>query len=158
MYSNKIVNRFWSRVIKNTPDKCWEWTGTKTKAGYGCIWIGPRKTGNNRRAHRVSWEIAHNQKIPNDLYILHHCDNPLCVNPNHLFLGTQKDNSDDMRSKGRAVYPHDETHPFAKLNWAKVKEIRYKSSNGISQKELAKEYDVNKTTIWQVIHRKCWRD
>lgn len=156
MFDEKTIRKFWSRVRIDNPNKCWEWTGTKTKAGYGCIWIGGRK-GNNRRAHRVSWEIANSQSVPNQLYVLHHCDNPICVNPDHLFLGTQKDNSDDMRSKGRAVYPHDETHPFAKLNWIKVKEIREKYSNGIFQKQIAKEYGVAQTTIWQVLHHKTWK-
>lgn len=91
-----IAERFWPRVDKAVgqgPDgTCWEWTASRNGDGYGF--------SNHTMAHRVSWEI-HNGSIPNGLCVLHRCDNPPCVNPAHLFLGTKKDNAADMSAKGR---------------------------------------------------------
>jgi len=86
--------RFWSKISKT--ESCWSWTGTIMKHGYGMLSIG----GKFRLAHRYSWELF-NGHIPDGLYALHHCDNPLCVRPDHLFIGTQKDNIMDMMAKGR---------------------------------------------------------
>lgn len=98
-----LHERFWEKVNVNAPGGCWEWTGSRTMAGrgYGTIGIGGRST----LAHRVSWEIK-NGPIPDGpghhgVCVLHRCDNPPCVRPDHLFLGTQKDNVEDMDTKGR---------------------------------------------------------
>ena len=90
-----LERRFWDKVTMG--DGCWEWTGTRHSWGYGLLG-GRRKV--HLRAHRVSWEI-HFGPIPAGLYILHHCDNPRCVRPDHLFLGTHRDNMADMVKKGR---------------------------------------------------------
>lgn len=87
--------RFWQRVERGP--NCWLWSGGTNERGYGKI------SDDNRRpayAHRISWEMT-NGPIPEGLYVCHHCDNPRCVNPSHLFLGTQKDNLRDMSTKGR---------------------------------------------------------
>ena len=86
--------RFWNKVDKS--GDCWLWTGAKTGRGYGHILIN----GNSISAHRYSWEI-HYGKIPENMCILHRCDNPICIKPEHLFLGTQTDNIADMDRKGR---------------------------------------------------------
>jgi len=92
-----VEKRFWGKVQKT--DSCWIWTGGTNGHGYGSLVID--HTGNHRiYAHRLSW-IIHYGEILNGLQVLHKCDNPLCVNPEHLFLGTQKDNMDDMMAKGR---------------------------------------------------------
>lgn len=97
-----LLERFWSRVNKTT--SCWVWTGATTgKVGHGVICTKrDRLAGINELmlCHRLSWELA-NGPIPNGKHVLHHCDNPPCVNPKHLFLGTQADNNRDMFSKGR---------------------------------------------------------
>lgn len=91
--------RFWARVKKTST--CWLWTGAKIPDGYGSIWVEGKPTA----AHRISWEIHHG-KIPNGMCVLHDCpggDNPACVNPKHLFLGTKQDNAIDREKKGRGV-------------------------------------------------------
>ena len=87
-----FVSRFWSRVIKT--DTCWIWDSARTAAGYGDFTL----EGQVRTAHRYSWELAHGP-IPEGMFICHHCDNPPCVRPDHLFLGTHQDNMDDAKAK-----------------------------------------------------------
>ena len=95
LYDEGFVDRFWRRVSKG--DECWLWTAYKS-GGYGVLCCGRR--GLNRRAHRVAWEIT-NGPIPEGLYVCHSCDNPSCVRPAHLFLGTQSHNMSDMWRKER---------------------------------------------------------
>lgn len=98
--SENTVKRFWEKVSRvDDNDSCWEWIGGRNAAGYGLCTIGLRGVP----AHRISWMILHNQIIPKGFVICHRCDNPPCVRPTHLFLGSKKDNSADMASKGRAA-------------------------------------------------------
>ena len=92
--NSRRLRMFWARVIKS--DGCWEWSGATNGHKYGRVMKGGRWTG----AHRVSW-VIHHGKIPDEALVLHRCDNPSCVNPAHLFLGTQEDNIRDMVRKGR---------------------------------------------------------
>ena len=94
----KIMERFWSKVLFSA-DGCWLWSRSTTHGGYGQFGVG---SGPQRmmKAHRMAWLLTFGE-IPNDLRVLHHCDNPPCVRPDHLFLGTLSDNSQDMVAKGR---------------------------------------------------------
>ena len=93
-----MIDRFWEKVDRRGFDECWLWKGGKTKTGYGGFWTGERQD----MAHRVSYEL-HYGPIPEGHYVCHHCDNPPCCNPYHLFEGTPTDNVQDMISKGRRM-------------------------------------------------------
>jgi len=99
-----IEQRFWEYVDKKGDDECWLWTGYRTSTGYGMLSIGKHRDQELRKdmkAHRLSYKIAYGE-LPDKLFVCHKCDVPLCVNPNHLFLGTQTDNMRDAAMKGRA--------------------------------------------------------
>lgn len=142
------VNRFWENVNQNASNECWEWTGSKLSAGYGMLYIGNQM----KLAHRYSYEL-HNGAIPQGMFCCHHCDNPSCVNPAHLFLGTHNDNMADMKSKGRQKHGNGK----AKVTEAQVLEIRQKyARGGITHRELAAIYGVNREAISNIIQRKNW--
>lgn len=118
-------------------DGCWYWTGAKRSTGYGNFCFNGVSTG----AHRVSWFIFKGN-IKNNLFVLHKCDNPSCVNPEHLFLGTQKDNIEDMHRKGRnqklynATHASDENHQVSILT---NEDVRFIRSSNLSLKEIRKK-------------------
>ena len=168
----------WSR-IKRTDDplSCWEWQGARIPAGYGSI--NPKAHEGEKLAHRLVWHVTYGP-IPEGQWVLHKCDNPPCCRPDHLFLGTHRDNMTDMASKGRQWtqrYPErvvrgdahpmrrnpdllkwGERNPRAKLTEGQVVEIhRRYAAGGISQPALAAEYGVDQALIWRIVHRKAWR-
>lgn len=96
-----ITDRFWEKVNKNSDNGCWEWISSLNGNGYGAFFTHLQPEGRkNHRAHRFSWELK-NGEIPKGLWVLHKCDNRLCVNPDHLFLGDRIDNMRDCATKGR---------------------------------------------------------
>lgn len=140
---------FWRNVKKSKDlDSCWEWRGSRRRTGYGRAWADQKSIP----AHRLAWELEHGP-IPDGLFVLHKCDNPPCCNPDHLFLGTKKDNIIDCIKKGR--YPHN----GAKLTRNKAAEIRKKyAAGGVTQNELGEEYDVDRHTIGRIINRRSWNN
>jgi hypothetical protein len=141
-----LSERFWEKVQKSKG--CWEWSGA-TKGGawpYGVI------TGDDGAlmvAHRVSWELEHGA-VPDGLLVLHSCDNPKCVRPRHLFLGTSADNTLDMVRKGRSR---------KKLNCAKVRTIRRAyAAGGITHAQLARQFDISKGMVSFIINRIAWTE
>jgi len=129
---------------------CIEWFGCTGKDGYGMI----RYLGKNYPAHRVAYEERFG-KIPEGMLVCHHCDNPPCVNTDHLFLGTVQNNASDMVEKGRAFCG--ETHHSAKLNPEKVLKIRELHSKGIAVTTLAKMFGVGPTSTQKAIDRVTWK-
>lgn len=179
-----LEERFWKKVRKgDNPDDCWIWTGATAGSGSGYGWIGAcqgSKAGLG--AHRVSWEI-HNGPIPDGLCVLHNCptgDNPRCVNPNHLWLGTRKQNTRDMFDKardgfarhperrargersGRYTKPEStvrgERSGKAKLTSETVRWIRRRyDEGGMSQRAIADELGISEGGVAAVVHRRTWK-
>ena len=148
--------RFWRFVEKS--DCCWEWTGCLSGPGYGQM----RVSGKTVNAHRVSWEMHNRQVIPAGLYVCHHCDNRKCVRPEHLFLGTARDNAMDMFNKGRhaPVEPmRGEAAVHAKLTANKVRAIRAIYRQGlVGVPTLGRLYGVSGTAIHNIVTGKVWRE
>jgi hypothetical protein len=148
-----LADRFWKKVAKG--DGCWNWIGRRNALGYGFL-----KALNGRRqvrAHRISWEL-HFGPIPDGLAVLHRCDNPPCVRPDHLFLGTQTDNMRDMWTKGRGrsdwTTHRGAGNGRAKLSEADVLAIRASTESGVA---LARQYGVTKCSISAVRLQRTWR-
>src|SRR5690606_10692523 len=104
-------------------------------------------------AHRVSYELAHGA-IENDLHVLHKCDNPRCVNPAHLFLGSELDNARDRTQKGRSFHPVGEVHPMCKYSDEQIAEIRERyAQGGVTYAQLADAYNSTKAYIGSIVRR-----
>lgn len=166
MILNQMIDyasrRFVEKFSVLTVDECWQWEGANDTCGYGNVTIN----GRNKKAHRVAWESVNGQ-IPEGMYICHRCDNPGCVNPTHLFIGTQKDNMRDMKNKGRrkGIIPNWKTSPVktgeknanAKLSYKKAEEIRSLYNSGDKTMVLlASMYGVNRNLISKVVRGKVW--
>lgn len=148
-YVNRMKNRFWKSVRKT--DSCWLWTGSQDTRGYGQIVI----CGILQSPHRLSW-VIHHGRIPYGLHVLHKCDVRLCVNPEHLFVGTNTDNIKDKMAKQRHRFG--ENHNKAKLTEEEVLEIRNSYVPPPSNKILlAKKYGVCQASIHAILIRKTWR-
>lgn len=149
-----IAERFWPKVAIRGPNDCWEWMAAKINRGYGVIGAGGKR-GGNLLAHRVSFLIEHGY-LPPDLDVLHACDNPPCVNPGHLFLGTTTANMADMRAKGRSC--RGTMRSDAKLTEEAVVEIRrLRAQGGVTLRELGAPYGVCEATVHNAISGKRWR-
>lgn len=154
MYNVEIENRFWSKVERDdeNPDKCWECVAMYLdKDGYGQLKL------NNKLilAHRFAFQNHHNRLIQDNMCICHKCDNRKCVNPNHLFEGTKRENTIDMMNKCRSA--KGEENGYSKLTVAQVLEIREKYSlGGTTQQKLGQEYGTSQQTICRIIRRELW--
>lgn len=140
--------RFWGRVDSSGgPDACWPWEGAVTSQhGYGnALWEGRYVS-----AHRIAWSLR-NGPVPSGMCVLHKCDNRVCCNPAHFFLGTKKDNSDDKIAKDR--HARGERNKHAKLTPEQVLAIRQADS---TQRELAAKYGVCQSAIAAIVSRRSW--
>jgi hypothetical protein len=143
-----LEQRLWAKTDK-TGD-CWLWTAHRNRQGYGTLRVQKR----TRMAHRVAWELE-NGPIPSGLQVCHRCDNPPCVNPAHLFLGTSQDNKLDSVAKGR--HAHGERDGFANLTAEIVAKVRREHAEGVSCAELARRHGVTWAAIKFAIVRRTWR-
>ena len=147
-----LIDKF-KLYTKETNTNCIEWIAGKTKDGYGIV----NYNGNSKLAHRVSYELFVD-KIPKNMCVCHKCDNPSCVNPNHLFIGTHKDNMNDMKLKQRRKNVNcNEKNGRAKLTIEKANKIRLEKSQGKTLKELALIFNVGISTISRVCRMENWK-
>lgn len=145
-FTEQQVRQFWAKVQTAGGDACWEWTAARNPKGYGVKRLGGRK-GRNIMAHRFSWELF-NSEVPAGLLVCHRCDNPGCVNPAHLFLGTPKDNTLDMYAKGRAA-----PLPLAPLKFTpeQCDEIRVLHGLGKSMRAIAREFSTTHSVVRRIL-------
>lgn len=177
----KDAKRFQKYVLITKDSECWIWTGYRDKDGYG----GSCLDGKGQRANRVSYQI-YKGGTPKDLFVLYKCDNPTCVNPDHLFLGTVFENIEDMVNKGRQakgnkhgsvthpekvprmigdrngsrtkpeMLPRGSKHPFAKVNEYKIKEMRRMYKNGAKQSTICTKYGLSPSVVCNIVNGKTW--
>ena len=153
------MDRFWSKVDKNGPtmpdmdSPCWEWVASKNRDGYGQF----RLDGNTKKAHRVSalWAGIISDITDGDC-VLHECDNPACVNPDHLWRGSHEQNMEDMVSKGRSHSFKGELSPLAKLTEKEVRCIKNLLKAGAQQNLIAKQFGVSVPTISKINVGTSW--
>jgi len=148
------IETFWEMVQIGGDDECWLWLGCighpDSKWPYGVVQWNGKSAG----THRVSYEVT-SGPIPDGMFVCHTCDNASCVNPNHLFLGTPKDNMDDMRRKGRDRKVHSEAAGKTKLTNDQVRAIR--ATTGMMYKDIAVAYGVDRSTISKIRSGKARR-
>lgn len=159
-----LDDRFWTKVNKNAPSGCWEWTANKNRGGYGMF--RPGGLANKMSSHRLSWENSNRRLLPGEC-VLHHCDNPKCVNPKHLFVGSKKDNTQDMMNKGRHRYkasgvppPHykGSLNPRSKMTEIDVRKYREALASGEKTlRGLAREIGVDVKTLSNMRDSKTWK-
>lgn len=142
---NATHERFWSKVRVLGPTDCWIWTSVRQSKGYGTFSVGGR-AGGMVLAHRFA--VSLQVEIPEGAHVLHECDNPPCVNPAHLRVGTRSENMRDMAIKLR--------HGQSKLDPQSVREIRTAAANGVSQRQIARRYSVSQTAVRFVLSGKTW--
>lgn len=147
---SSTIARFWQFVRK--ADGCWLWVGSQS-GGYGTF----RLDGKMRKAYRIAWELT-NGPIPDGLFACHRCDNPLCVNPAHLFLGTAADNNRDRHAKGRSrgLFVNGSEHPRAKLTDGDVRTMRTLHADGQLPREIAVRFGVSRAQVAKIVTGKAW--
>lgn len=145
--------RFWPKVEKS--DGCWLWVGAKDRKGYGKLQIGTLKNPKYVTASRLSYEIA-NGPIPPGRNVLHSCDTPPCVNPEHLFLGSYADNAADKVAKGRQS--RGENHPWAKLTNDQVRELRAMDWTVMKPGAIARRYGISYFSLRKLLRGETYRD
>lgn len=141
---SSVYDRFWSKVDKCGEDECWEWTGFRLPSGYGRLWNTAGKPV--LYPHRLSYEI-HIGEIDDGYHVCHHCDNPACVNPSHLFVGTATDNARDRAKKGRNG---------SKLTPSQARKIRQRIEAGDALEDIAESFGVVYQTVYNIKRGATW--
>jgi hypothetical protein len=153
-----IRERFWEKAaIQPSEDGCWLWLSNTDSDGYGLFLV---RKGVTARAHRMAWELAHAEEIPVGLFVCHRCDNPACIRPDHLFLGTVQENRADCIAKGR--HAHGAKHSArpnsnARVTADQVRCIRGRVGAGEPQKNLCAEFGMSPAAISMIVHGQRWK-
>ena len=161
-FEQKVIDRFWTKVLKS--DGCWLWQAARCRDGYGLYSIRQNGIGKQYKAHRFV-KMSQGEIIPSGYVVLHTCDNPSCVNPDHLKIGTIQENNLDKLSKNRQLGPKGQKNSRSKLTDEQVKDIKKRArvgsrvgyNNGSNLKQLAKEYGTCIDTIRLIARNKIWR-
>lgn len=147
-----LEERYWSKVEKTST--CWLWTSSVNTEGYGTFMLD----GRAQKAHRVGWALANGRPAPRDKCVLHRCDQPLCVRPGHLFLGTKTDNYNDMMSKGRGVVLHGELNGLSKLTATKVRVMRFlRQETTLTLDVIGMLFGVTRSTAQKAATGRSWK-
>ena len=159
MYSERLRDRFRLKVLEGGDDECWPWRGAKTRDGYG-VMSGEHRGDNPLRAHRIAYEL-HFGPVPDGLHVLHHCDNPPCCNPNHLYAGTNAQNVSDKMARCRQSHTGlpGSRNPAANLNERAVLEIKRLLQNDNSRTMSAvikARYDISAAVLSAIRRGKTW--
>ncbi len=147
--TDKYTKRFWSKVAIGEPHECWEWTAGKDANSYGRILV----RSHNLHAHRVAWRLTFGA-IPDGLCVCHHCDNPDCCNPYHLFLGSMADNMADRDAKGRQA--RGSRNGNSKFTEEDIPAIRTLLKDGATQADIARMYGVGTPAISDISTGRRW--
>jgi HNH endonuclease len=145
-----VADRLANNTVPDPTTGCWLWTGSVNRDGYGGLSIG----GKTRRASRVSWEL-HYGPIPNGMLVCHRCDTPACVNPDHLFLGSARDNAHDAVAKGRNAAG--ERHGCARLSAADVADVRDRAARGETLRSIAASLGLHRLHVGNIVRGDSWR-
>lgn len=152
----KHADRFWRHVKKTDDSSCWVWTKATNPHGYGAFGVATTDRRLVLASHRVAYYL-HTGTDPLDLHVCHHCDNPPCCNPDHLFLGTPADNAADKSRKGRAKRPSwSRRERNCKLTPDQVREIRIRRAAGETAVALAAAYNLSDKAVREVVRRRTW--
>ena len=146
------LRRFWAKVNKLGPADCWTWTAATDPRGYGRFGYGGRSS--TVLAHRFSLSLHLGRPVDPECFVCHHCDNPPCINPSHLYEGTHQSNVDDMTSQLRHTWG--EANGRGKLSADDVQSIRALVVQGVSQSEVARRHGVNQSTVSRIAARRRW--
>jgi hypothetical protein len=150
--TESILNRFFEKVRGGEPHECWEWQSAIGSRGYGMFWVGGTKR--TKFAHRVAWELHNGSEIPESMYVMHSCDNPRCVNPYHLSIGTAKDNKQDSVAKLRHAYG-ERNRGGGKLTTEQAAAIKQRA-DGLSITKTAAKYGVSSNTVKRIRSGRLW--
>lgn len=148
--SQSFLARFWTGVEIGSDSGCWPWRRSFCGKGYGVFYYGKRRF----LAHRLSWELATAQEVPPEQFVCHRCDNPPCVNPAHLFLGTVLENMRDAATKGRLA--RGPNNAMARLSEDDVRNILVRLEQGEYQDSIGADFGVTGSTIGRIARRECW--
>ena len=143
--------RFWSKVDRGDGQGCWLWTGVKSKWGYGQFSFDRRMVQAHRFAYQCSTGV-----VPEGLCVLHRCDTPACVRPDHLFVGTNAENVADKVAKGRQSSMKGTRHPLAKLTDEQVRAIRVRHARGHRQVDIATDFGIAQTSVSSIVRGTTW--